>query len=124
MPATTLWPPVVAIVALSAIYLVALPPLFRHAVALPDPIKVLLSAVLIAPLAFCMGMPFPRGMAALSMRGAAGVPWAYGVNACASVIGATLATVLAIHLGFSGVIIIAMLLYALAAAVFPATWSK
>lgn len=119
MSGTTLWPPVLAIVTLSAIYLAALPPLFRHAVALPDPIKILLSALLIAPLAFCMGMPFPRGMAALSARGAAGVPWAYGVNACASVTGATLATVLAIHLGFSGVVVIAMLLYALAAATFP-----
>lgn len=117
-PRTTLWPAVLAIVALSAIYLVALPPLFRHAVALPDTIKILLSAVLIAPLAFCMGMPFARGMAALSARGAAGVPWAYGVNACASVIGATLATVLAIQLGFSGVVMIAMVLYTLAAAVF------
>lgn len=119
MSATTLWPPALAIVVLSAIYLIALPPLFRHAVALPDAVKILLSAVLIAPLAFCMGMPFPRGMAALSARAAAGVPWAYGVNACASVIGATLATVLAIHVGFSGVVVIAMLLYALAAATFP-----
>jgi hypothetical protein len=120
----TLWPPVLTIVALSAIYLAALPPLFRHAVALPDVIKILLSAVLIAPLAFCMGMPFPRGMAALAAGGAAGVPWAYGVNACASVIGATLATVLAIHLGFSGVVMIAMLLYALAAAVFDKMGSE
>jgi hypothetical protein len=119
MSATTLWPPVLAIVTLSAIYLSVLPPLFRHAVALPDPLKILLSVALIAPLAFCMGMPFPRGMAALSARGAAGVPWAYGVNACASVIGATLATVLAIPLGFSGVVVVAMLLYALAACVFP-----
>lgn len=124
MSRATLWPPVLAIVALSAIYLVALPPLFRHAVALPDPVKILLSAVLIAPLAFCMGMPFPRGMAALSARGAAAVPWAYGVNACASVIGATLATVLAIHLGFSGVLVVAMLLYALAACVFPGAQAR
>lgn len=119
MSRATLWPPVLAIVALSSIYLAVLPPLIRHAVALPDPAKILLAALLIAPLAFCMGMPFPRGMAALAARGAAAVPWAYGVNACTSVIGATLATVLAILLGFTGVVVIAMCLYGLAAAAFP-----
>lgn len=112
--------PVIGIVVLSAVYLVVLPMLFELGATLPDPIKILLSAVLIAPLAYCMGMPFPLGMAALAIRNAAGVPWAYGINACASVIGATLATVLAIHFGFSGVILLAIALYCLAAAAFPA----
>ena len=114
------WRPVLGIVLLSVLYLGMLPSLFELAATLPDPIKILLSAVLIAPLAYCMGMPFPLGMAALAIRNAAGVPWAYGINACASVIGATLATVLAIHFGFSGVVILAIVLYCLAAATFPA----
>ena len=108
------------IVLLSVLYLGMLPSLFELAATLPDPIKIILSVTLIAPLAYCMGMPFPLGMAALAIRNAAGVPWAYGINACASVIGATLATVLAIHFGFSGVILLAIALYCLAAAAFPA----
>ena len=97
-----------------------LPGLFDLAATLPDPIKIVLSAAMIAPLAYCMGMPFPLGMAALTSRNPSAVPWAYGINACASVIGATLATLLAIHFGFSGVVILAITLYCLAAAAFPA----
>ncbi len=51
------------------------------------------------------------------------IPWAWGVNACASVVAAILATVLAIHLGFGAVIVLAVVLYALAAAAWPALGS-
>jgi hypothetical protein len=44
------------------------------------------------------------------------IPWAWGVNACASVIAAILATVLAMHFGFAAVVVFAVALYALAAA--------
>jgi len=59
-------------------------------------------------------MPFPLGMARLATGADALVPWAWGVNACASVVSAVLATLLAIHLGFSAVLLLAVLLYALA----------
>ena len=45
------------------------------------------------------------------------LPWAWGINGCASVIGAVLATLLAIHLGYTVVILAGVVLYA-AAAVF------
>ncbi len=63
-----------------------------------------------------MGMPFPLGLARLAGRADALIPWAWGVNACASVIAAILATVLAIHFGFSVVVVLAVALYAVAAA--------
>jgi hypothetical protein len=47
------------------------------------------------------------------------VPWAWGINACASVVGAILATLLAIHLGFTLVVVMALGFYVLAAASFP-----
>ena len=113
------WRPVLAILPLAASYLLLLPWLLRSAVALPDALKIPLAVALIAPLAFCMGMPFPRGLAALASHSPSAVPWAYGINACTSVIGAVLATLLAIHLGFSGVIVLAAALYGLAAMAFP-----
>lgn len=113
------WRPVLAILLLAALDLILLPWLLRSAVALPDALKILLAVSLIAPLAFCMGMPFPRGLAALASHSPSAVPWAYGINACASVIGAVLATLLAIDLGFSGVIMLALALYGLAAMAFP-----
>ncbi len=113
------WWPVSGIVVLSALYLSLLPYLFDLAAPLPDAAKAALCVILIAPLAFCMGMPFPLGMAALASTGSGSLSWAYGINACASVMGATLATLLAIHLGFNGVIGLAAALYCVAAATFP-----
>jgi spermidine synthase len=109
---------VIAIAVVAVVYLWALPALFAPLVAWPEPAKVAVSLVLIAPLAFCMGLPFPLGLARVSGSRPRLVPWAWGVNGCASVISAVLATVLAIHFGFTVVVLLAVALYLLAAAVF------
>jgi hypothetical protein len=111
---------IVAAIALSAVLcLNLLPWLFQHAVALPDAARIAISAALIAPLAFFMGMPFPLGLARVEATEARLVPWAWAVNGCASVTGAVLATLLAIHVGFTAVIVAALALYALAVAARP-----
>jgi SAM-dependent methyltransferase len=107
-----------AIAVISFAYMVLLPPIFHRLMALPDGFKVAFSIVLIAPLAFCMGMPFPLGLSKVAHTMPAFIPWAWGINGCASVLSAVLATILAIHLGFNAVIGLAVLLYGLAAAVY------
>jgi hypothetical protein len=115
--------PLVALVAAiglaAALCLTLLPWLFEHAMGLNDPVRIVISIVLIAPLAFCMGMPFPLGLARVEAADARLVPWAWGINGCASVTGAVLATLLAIHVGFTAVIVAALVLYAVAAASRP-----
>jgi len=66
-------------------------------------------------LAFFMGMPFPSGLRRVASQFPALTPWAWGVNGCASVIGAALAMTLAVSVGFRAVLLIAFALYALAA---------
>ena len=112
-PAITL--AVVATAVFGLLYLVLLPPLFGHLIALGDTAKIAVSLALIAPLAVCMGMPFPLGLTRLAAAVPELVPWAWGINGCASVLGALLAAILAIHLGFAVVVVMALLLYALAA---------
>ncbi len=73
--------------------------------------KVTIAALLIAPLACLMGMPFPTMLSALD---AAALPWAWAVNGCASVVGAVLATLLAVHVGAVAVVLLALALYWLA----------
>ena len=80
-------------------------------------VKVPLTLLLIAPLAFFMGMPFPLGLARLAEASPGLVPWAWGINGCASVVSAVLATLLAIGIGFSAVVALAVALYLLAALV-------
>ncbi|UCC55739.1 MAG: SAM-dependent methyltransferase [Gammaproteobacteria bacterium] len=104
---------------LSILYTLVLNPLFAYLVQLPMPGRVLVALLLLAPLAFCMGMPFPLGLAHIGNRRPSLIPWAWGINGCASVLSAVLATLLAIQFGFNAVILMAVLLYLLAAWMFP-----
>ncbi|SFO25995.1 SAM-dependent methyltransferase [Nitrosospira briensis] len=106
---------VMAIAALSLLYLVVLPGLFQTLTHLPDPAKIAISIALIAPLAICMGMPFPTGTMRLASTARESIPWAWAINGFASVVGAVLASLMAIHLGFAAVILLAVLIYGLAA---------
>ncbi|KAA1001772.1 SAM-dependent methyltransferase [Paraburkholderia panacisoli] len=110
---------ILAISVISLLYLAILPTLFRLLMFLPDPTRIAIAALLVAPLAFAMGIPFPLGLGRVAASAEALVPWAWGINACTSVVAAVLATVLAIHLGFAAVIVIAILLYVVAAAACP-----
>ncbi|MCK4950234.1 MAG: SAM-dependent methyltransferase, partial [Gammaproteobacteria bacterium] len=103
------------IVVIGISYIFLLGTIFSLLISLPMIAKIMLSIVLIAPLAFCMGMPFPLGLSRLGEIDPGLVPWVWGVNGCASVLSAVLATLLAIHFGFTVVILSALVLYAFAA---------
>jgi spermidine synthase len=95
-------------------YLWLLPPLFARFLGQPDLVRVSIALGLIAPLAFCMGMPFPLGLRRLDAAAPGFIPWAWGLNGFASVISAALATLLAIEVGFDVVLLAAVGLYAFA----------
>jgi hypothetical protein len=102
--------------AISLLYLGVLPGLFQWLIHLPDAAKIIIAVALIAPLAMCMGVPYPTAMTRLANTAGQTIPWAWAINGFASVVGAVLATVLAIHLGFAAVIVLAVLIYAAACA--------
>lgn len=113
-PALTLAVAGIAIAAL--MHLVLALPLFRWLMPLSGALKIAVSLVLIAPLAFFMGMPFPLALARVAAARPALVPWSWGINGCASVLSAVLAILLAMSLGFNAVVLIAIALYVVAAA--------
>jgi hypothetical protein len=106
---------VLAISGISLVYLFALGPLFEQLAAMPILARIGITLLLTVPLAFCMGLPFPLALDLLGRDAPQLIPWAWGINGCASVISAVLATLLAIHFGFRIVISAALLLYLLAA---------
>jgi hypothetical protein len=93
---------------------VGLPHFFEAALSLTLPWRIGLSVLVLAPVAFVMGMPFPSGLALLGVHGRSLVPWAFGVNGGASVIASIVGILLAMATGFSMVFVLAGLAYLVA----------
>lgn len=109
---------VLGIIVVGLLYSLVLGPVFHLLIAWSVWAKLLFALLAIAPLAFCMGIPFPLALAAVGERAPALIPWAWGVNGCASVVSAVLASLLAIHVGFTAVVLLALALYGLALVLF------
>jgi hypothetical protein len=75
------------------------------------PLKLFLSVAGCGLPAFFMGMPLPLGLDIVHGQAPRWIPWAWGVNGCASVIAPVLATLLAVHLGFVPIVLLACALY-------------
>jgi hypothetical protein len=86
-------------------------------VALPLGIKMAATVLLIAPLGFLMGMPFPSGLARLEQWHAPSVRWAWSLNAAASVLGSAGSLMCCIYLGLIQTLLAGGLLYVAALAV-------
>ncbi len=96
---------------LAAILALVVSSLLSALVWLPWQLKMLLTVVLIAPLAFVMGMPFPTALQRLEEWHAPSVRWAWSLNAASSVLGSVGALVCAIYLGLMQTLIIGGLFY-------------
>ena len=77
--------------------------------------RLALCILLVAPAAFLMGFPMPIAMTTLGRLGKQSMfLWAWGINGCASVIGAVLVPVLATTFGISSVLQVSAAAYLLA----------
>ncbi|MBI5202866.1 MAG: hypothetical protein HY925_14840 [Elusimicrobia bacterium] len=72
-----------------------LPSILRAAGGQPMALKVAVSTLVLGPLGFVMGMPFPAGLRVFQ----GSREWAWSLNAAASVLGSVLAIVIAINCG-------------------------
>ena len=72
--------------------------------------RAMVVVILILPLGFFMGMPFPKG----TLRVGELVDWGFSVNGAASVIGGTLAVLMAISYGFTIALTVGALVYLVA----------
>lgn len=121
----------VFIAAILSIYVFSLPNLLASQVGLPIVIKLAISAILIIPLGFAMGMPFPTGLRAVSTKAGneplreGAVEWAWAMNAASSVLGSVLAIVVAIQFGLNMTLTCAVAAYvcALALMLTASSWT-
>jgi predicted membrane-bound spermidine synthase len=92
-------------------------PLLAAGVGLPLELKFAITALLISPAGFFMGMPFPSGLKRLEEWHKPSVRWAWSLNAAASVLGSVGALVCAIYFGLVQTLLIGGMLYVAALAV-------
>lgn len=102
------------IILVTATYLAGLPSILSMLAGLPVVLRVLAALALIAPLAVFMGMPFPIGLSRIASIDAEFVPWAWGLNGCASVVSASAATLISMNFGITATILTGILLYGVA----------
>ena len=96
---------IIVLALLAALYPLVLSPFFEAALGLALPLRLLVSVGILAPLSFLMGIPFPLGVRIVGETAPDLVPWAWGINGCASVVASVLAMVLALSFGFSWVLV-------------------
>jgi spermidine synthase len=124
------WLPLLLVIATLAIYVFFLPSRLAALVGMDFGFRLFVSGILLVPLGFLMGMPFPTGLRALAASPAPEFPagenasdnaveWAWALNAGASVLGSVLAMVIAIQFGLTITLACGAAAYLLALATMP-----
>jgi len=111
--------PFLAILAIGAGLIVLYPTLSRVAMALPLFGRVVASGIMIFPVAFFLGMPFPLGILAIADHPRGAIAWAWGMNGLFTVVGGFLAMLVSIAVGFNLTLVLSLGVYALALVVYP-----
>jgi hypothetical protein len=113
LPRTNLgWVPLALVIVTLVADVLFLPNRLAALVGMAFAYRLLVSGILLIPLGFVMGMPFPTGLRALAALPAPEFPagqnasdnsveWAWAMNAAASVLGSVLAMVIAIQFGLT-----------------------
>jgi spermidine synthase len=128
------WMPITLVIAALLVDVFFLPNWLEAWVGLGLYSRIAVSGLLLAPLGFVMGMPFPTGLRALAVGSVVDVPgadiadnaveWAWAMNAAASVLGSVLAMVIAIQFGLNVTLACGVAAYLLALLLLPSLRSR
>ncbi len=96
-----------SIVAALLSYTFLLPLIFNQLLGLGLTIRLLATVVILTPLGFLMGFPFPLGIRWLKeMKMENHIPWMWGINGTSSVLGSVMTIVIAISFGFTEALLV------------------
>jgi predicted membrane-bound spermidine synthase len=77
-------------------------------------VRILVSMIMIFPLGFFLGMPFPLGILAIEGEPTGAVAWAWAMNGLFTVIGGIMSVLLSIFYGFKVTMTVALIIYLVA----------
>ena len=97
-----------------AAFIFVSPPLTSQFVSASTPVRVFLSALLLVPSGFFMGMAFPLGIKKAQYEEGAPTAWYWGINGAFSVISSVLAVVVAVFWGVTMTLLVGLTAYVIA----------
>jgi hypothetical protein len=129
------WIPLALVITTLLLELFFLPAWLVGLVGLNFKYRLFISGLLLIPLGFFMGMPFPTGLRALAASQRTellpeesasdnAVEWAWAMNAAASVLGSVLAMAIAIQYGLTATLACGITAYAIAMMLLPTLPAK
>jgi hypothetical protein len=108
-----------ALALLLALYGLLLNPLFHALLGIPLTARIVVAALLVAAPGLLMGMLLPSGVRVAQSLGAGVVPWGWGLNGAAGVVGSVLAVALSMNVGFRLALFVGIAVYLLGLALLP-----
>ncbi|HET6478112.1 MAG TPA: hypothetical protein VFF92_03430, partial [Dehalococcoidales bacterium] len=102
----------IAVGLLIIVYIFLIPLVFNQLLGLNLALRLLVMIIMLVPLGFLMGFPFPLGIRALKeMEMDRYIPWMWGLNGVGSVLGSAFTIVIAISLGFAQALLLGAICY-------------
>ncbi len=108
-----------ALAVLLALYGLLLNPLFHALLGVPLAVRIGIAALLVAAPGLLMGMLLPTGVRVAQSLGAGVVPWGWGLNGAAGVVGSVLAVALSMNVGFRLALFVGIAVYLVGLALLP-----
>ena len=109
----------IGIAILAIIYIFLIPLIFNQLLGLNLLLRLLVMVLMLVPLGFFMGFPFPLGIRGLKETEMDKyIPWMWGLNGVGSVLGSALTVVIAISLGFAQALLLGAICYILVFLIF------
>jgi len=108
------WVPFAGIVVTALLVVLAKTFLFDHLLELRTLLRIITSFVLIFPLAFFLGMPFPLGILTIENKPEGTVAWAWALNGLFTVTGGIFCAIFSVYYGFIATMTVAVAAYLLA----------
>ena len=108
------WWPFVGVLLTGAVFLLAYAPVTDALLAMPIGARLVAAAVMVFPISFFMGMPFPLGVLAVQDLSRAAVAWGWGMNGLFTVVGGLGSVLVSVNYGFRAALIVGLVIYAIA----------
>lgn len=109
-----IWIPFIGILVSTIFVILCKAYLFDSLLELRTLLRILSSVIVIFPLAFFLGMPFPLGVLAIENKPEGTIAWAWALNGLFTVTGGVFCAIFSVYFGFIATMLVALAAYMLA----------